>query len=77
MAAAAPEVVEVQLELTPHMQELQTAVLDLVSFTVKEVKRLNPSLDTEDLTVENAISKTFHKILQRELDPGNGSRVCS
>ena len=51
------------------MQDVQTAVLDLISFTLKELKRLNPSLDTEELTVENSMSKSFHKILQRELDP--------
>ena len=44
-------------------------MLDLVTFTLKEVRRLNPALATEELTVENAMSKSFHKILQRELDP--------
>ena len=37
--------------------------------TSKEVKRLNPNLNSEELTVENSMSKSFHKILQRELDP--------
>ena len=37
--------------------------------TFKEVKRLNPNLNSEELTVENSMSKSFHKILQRELDP--------
>ena len=36
---------------------------------LKEVKRLNPNLNSEELTVENSMSKSFHKILQRELDP--------
>lgn len=26
-------------------------------------------LDTDELTVENAVSKSFHKILQMQLDP--------
>ena len=69
LAAVQPQVVEVHLQLTPRMQDVQTAVLDLISFTLKELKRLNPSLDTEELTVENSMSKSFHKILQRELDP--------
>jgi len=64
-----PEVIEVHLEMTSQMQDVQTAVLELISFTLKEVKRLNPNLDTEELTVENCISKSFHKILQRELNP--------
>ena len=69
LSSCQPEVIEVQLQLTPAMQETQTAVLDLISFTLKELKRLNPSLYTEELTVENAMSKSFQKILQRELDP--------
>lgn len=37
---------------------------------MQELKRLNPSLDSyDDLTVENAVAKAFHKLLQRELDP--------
>ncbi|XP_023330558.1 DNA repair endonuclease XPF isoform X2 [Eurytemora carolleeae] len=64
-----PEVVELHLEMTDKMKLIQTAVLDLISFTVKEIKRLNPHLSTEQLTVENTISKSFHKILQQELNP--------
>jgi len=65
-----PEVVELQLEMTPKMQDVQASVLDLISFTLKEIKRLNPSMvDREELTVENCVSKSFHKSLQRELLP--------
>ena len=45
-----------------------------MSYTLQELKRLNPSLtfndsDEEYLSVENAMSKSFHKNLQQELDP--------
>jgi len=69
LEVAQPEVVELHLQLTTKMKEIQTAVLEIISFTVKEVKRLNPHLLTEVLTVENTISKSFHKILQQELNP--------
>ena len=69
LASCQPQVVEIHLQLTAMMQDVQTAVLDLISFTLKEVKRLNPNLNSEELTVENSMSKSFHKILQRELDP--------
>merc|ERR1712223_1973010 len=42
---------------------------------MQEIKRLNPSLTSnidereELMSVENAISKTFYKLLQKELDP--------
>ena len=69
LAANQPEVVEIHIEMTPQMQEVQTAVLDLITFTLSEVRRLNPHLATDELTVENCVSKSFHKLLQRELHP--------
>ncbi len=52
------------------MVTVQTAVLDLINFTLLELKRINPSLDSyEELSVENSLARSFHKLLQRELDP--------
>ncbi len=52
------------------MTVIQTAVLDLISFTLQELRRINPNLDSyEELTVENALARSFQKLLQRELDP--------
>lgn len=62
-------VVELHVAMTMPMQRLQSCVLDLMSFCIKEMKRVNPTLDTDDITVENAISKSFHKLLQYQLDP--------
>ncbi|XP_050425098.1 DNA repair endonuclease XPF isoform X1 [Adelges cooleyi] len=64
-----PEVIELHVELTPAMIDIQTSLLDLINFSIKELKRLNPSLDTEELTVENCLAKCFHKILQTQLNP--------
>ncbi|KAL4098991.1 hypothetical protein QTP88_023494 [Uroleucon formosanum] len=64
-----PEVIELHVELTPAMKEIQTSLLDLINYSIKELKRLNPSLDTEEITVENSLSKCFHKILQTQLNP--------
>ena len=50
------------------MQDVQTAVLELVTFTLKEIKRLNPNLDTEELTVENSI-------VSKESSPNNVAMV--
>ncbi|KAL5241016.1 hypothetical protein ACI65C_008426 [Semiaphis heraclei] len=63
------EVIELHVELTPAMMEIQTSLLDLINYSIKELKRLNPSLDTEEITVENSLSKCFHKILQTQLNP--------
>lgn len=64
-----PEVVELHLSMTSAMKEIQMAVLDLITATVQELKRSNNSIDTEEFTPENAISKSFEKMLQVQLDP--------
>ena len=71
-----PEVIELHIGMTKDMMTIQTSVLDLLNFSMQEIRRINPSLvSSEDenkedmLTVENAITKTFYKLLQRELDP--------
>ncbi len=65
-----PEVVELRVAMTPAMLSMQTALMDLLRFTLQELKRLNPSLESyEELTLENSLSKSFSKLLQRELDP--------
>ena len=70
-----PEVIELHINMTKEMITIQTSVLDLLNFSMQEIKRLNPSLTSnidekeELMSVENAISKTFYKLLQKELDP--------
>ena len=70
LAEITPDVTELHLNMTPAMKTIQTAVLDLIGFTLQELKRLNPNLAAYDeLTVENSLARQFHKTLQRELDP--------
>ncbi|XP_055328832.1 DNA repair endonuclease XPF-like [Paramacrobiotus metropolitanus] len=64
-----PEVIELQLKMNARMRDIQMAVLDLISVCVKEVRRCNPTLDTEEITVENAISRSFEKVIGLYLDP--------
>ena len=52
------------------MTAIQTSILDLLNFTMQELRRINPSLESyEELTVENSLARSFHSLLQRELDP--------
>jgi len=51
------------------MLAIQTAVLDLIDACLKELKRANPTLDPDELTVENSISKSFDKTLRFQLSP--------
>nr|CAG4638335.1 EOG090X03DI [Cyclestheria hislopi] len=64
-----PDVIELRLPMTQAMVTIQTAILDLIQFTVKELKRINASLDLDDLSVENALSKSFHKVIKFQLEP--------
>ena len=81
-AGKTPDVIELHINLTRHMSTLQTAILDLINYCLSELKRLNPNIlgggmkdDNGDadqdhvLNTENAMIKSFHKTLQRELDP--------
>jgi DNA excision repair protein ERCC-4 len=54
-------VIELHVEMTDAMRTIQTSVLDLINFSLSELKRLNPNLLVDDLTVENAISRFLLK----------------
>ena len=43
-------------------------LIDLMNFLVKELKRINPTVDLEEVSVENCVSKRFQKILQSQMD---------
>ncbi|XP_047494472.1 DNA repair endonuclease XPF-like [Penaeus chinensis] len=64
-----PEVIELHLKMTTPVQQIQMAVLELITETVQELRRSNSTIDTEEFTPENAISKSFEKILKVQLEP--------
>ncbi|XP_066238682.1 DNA repair endonuclease XPF [Saccopteryx leptura] len=64
-----PEVVEIHVSMTPAMLAVQTAILDILNACLKELKCHNPSLEVEDLSLENAIGKPFDKTIRHYLDP--------
>lgn len=57
-----PEVVELQVELTPAMRAIQTSIQDIMGACLKELKRYNPTLDAEDLSLENTLGCSFDKV---------------
>ncbi|XP_052256550.1 DNA repair endonuclease XPF-like [Dreissena polymorpha] len=63
------DVVEIHVPLTDSMVACQAALLDLINACVKELKRYTTAIDTEEITVENAISKSFEQIIRLQLDP--------
>uniref|UniRef100_A0A4W3HSV6 DNA repair endonuclease XPF n=1 Tax=Callorhinchus milii TaxID=7868 RepID=A0A4W3HSV6_CALMI len=64
-----PEVIELHVSLTPAMLAIQTSMMDIMNACLRELKRYNPSLEIEDLSLENAIGKSFDKIIRHYLDP--------
>ncbi|BFY99533.1 hypothetical protein BsWGS_02573 [Bradybaena similaris] len=63
------DVIEVHQRMTPAMTSCQTSLLDLINACISELKRSNPSIDTDDITVENALSKSFETIIRLQLEP--------
>ncbi|KAL1491136.1 hypothetical protein ABEB36_011778 [Hypothenemus hampei] len=63
-----PQVVELHLPISDQVKKLQTYILDIMNGTVKELKRLNPSLELQEITVENCLTKKFHKLLQGQMN---------
>ncbi|XP_064318121.1 DNA repair endonuclease XPF [Phalacrocorax carbo] len=64
-----PEVVEIHVSMTPAMLAIQTSILDILNACLRELKRYNPALEVEDLSLENAIGKPFDKTICHYLDP--------
>lgn len=63
-----PTVVELHIPMSTRMVSIQSNLLEIMNFLVKEVKRINRFVDMQEITVENCITKRFHKILQSQLD---------
>lgn len=64
-----PDVVELHVTLTPAMRAIQSSILDIMNACLKELKRYNPTLEAEDLSLENSLGTAFEKTIRHYLDP--------
>ncbi|XP_072312281.1 DNA repair endonuclease XPF [Eucyclogobius newberryi] len=64
-----PDVVELHVSLTPAMRAIQSSILDIMGACLKELKRYNPTLEAEDLSLENTLGNAFEKTIRHYLDP--------
>lgn len=64
---SAPQVVELEVYMTPAMEEIYQAISELMDACVKELRKSN-KVDTSELTVENGIFRSFDDIIRRQLD---------
>ncbi|KAI8036181.1 DNA repair endonuclease XPF [Drosophila gunungcola] len=62
------QTIELHVPLSQSMTAIQTHILDIMNFLVREIKRINRTVDMDAVTVENCVTKKFHKILQAQLD---------
>ncbi|KAI8914895.1 hypothetical protein DFJ77DRAFT_463850 [Powellomyces hirtus] len=63
------ELHECKVKLTQSMKEIQAALIDCIDQCLAELRRTNPTIDAEELTVENAFFRTFDQLLRSQLDP--------
>ncbi|KAH1013455.1 hypothetical protein HUJ04_002439 [Dendroctonus ponderosae] len=63
-----PQVIELHIPISEQMKKLQTYILEIMNNTVRELKRLNPGVELQEVTVENCLIKKFHKILQTQMN---------
>lgn len=61
------QVVELEVYMTPAMEEIYQAISELMDACVKELRKSN-KIDTSELTVENGIFRSFDDIIRRQLD---------
>ncbi|XP_066520593.1 DNA repair endonuclease XPF [Hoplias malabaricus] len=64
-----PDVVELHVPLTSAMRAIQSSILDIMNACLKELKRYNPALEAEDLSLENTLGNAFEKTIRHYLDP--------
>ncbi|CAH0557947.1 unnamed protein product [Brassicogethes aeneus] len=63
-----PKVSEFHIPITDKMRKIQTFLLELMNLTVKELKKNNKSVELQEISVENCLTKKFHKIFQLQMD---------
>ncbi|CAK8685510.1 unnamed protein product [Clavelina lepadiformis] len=64
-----PEVVELCIKMTSSMKLIQTALLEIVNACLRELKENNPQIESDELTLENSLGKSFDRSVRVQLDP--------
>ncbi|KAJ3152164.1 hypothetical protein HDU89_001383 [Geranomyces variabilis] len=63
------ELHECKVKLTQPMKEIQAGLIDCIDQCLAELRRSNPTIDADELTVENAFFRSFDQIVRSQLDP--------
>ena len=64
------DVIEIEVNMTPSMRDIQNAILECMESVMGEIKRANTKeLDIEDWSTDAALNRNFDQIIRRQLDP--------
>lgn len=69
LEAKKPQVVELHQPMSSAMAEIQTAIIESMDATLVEIRRGNTYLEVDDLTVDNALHRSFDQIIRNQLNP--------
>ncbi|KJE97093.1 DNA repair helicase RAD25 [Capsaspora owczarzaki ATCC 30864] len=63
------EPVEIYPEMTDSMTVIQRAIVEIMDACIREVKTDNPTIEVDNLTVENGLFASFDHLIRQQLDP--------
>ncbi len=70
-AGGSVELVETRVPLTPCMRDIQAGLVECIAECIRELKRLNPAMDLEEVDVEHVASTPYlHALLRRLFGSG-------
>jgi DNA excision repair protein ERCC-4 len=63
------EVIELEVEMSDSMRDIQNAIMECVEVSIGELKKANSGLEMEDWNLDSALHKQFDLVVRRQLDP--------
>ncbi|KAJ3100885.1 hypothetical protein HDU97_001875 [Phlyctochytrium planicorne] len=63
------ELAEVRVPMTDKMRKIQSAIVQCIDASLTDLKKSNRTIDPDELTVENALFKSFDVVIRSQLDP--------
>ncbi|XP_028967162.1 DNA repair endonuclease XPF [Galendromus occidentalis] len=63
------EVYETYVPLTQSMEQIQFALMDLIEISIRDIKKLNQTLNIDEFTTANVMGKSFYATMKTCIDP--------
>ncbi|KAL0081166.1 hypothetical protein J3Q64DRAFT_1850905 [Phycomyces blakesleeanus] len=67
LSATEVDVIELRQPMSPSMEIIQKGLIECLEATLAELRRQNPTLDTQEVTIENSFFKMFDVSIRRRL----------